>query len=248
MFRHALLRICLMLAGIVLYGDMAAAQAPEPPPRREGGAELSFVDTNGNTESMALGVKGDFTLRPKPWIIEERAHFIRTESDDIVDAESFTNRFRAGRYVTTRLDFFAMHGYLRDTFSGIDHRNTITFGLGYALIEDARQTLKVDGSFGYVNEQRIGDDISTGVVIGGTKYRLQLTANAELADDFSFEEAFDDAGNWRLDHFIGLTAKISTIFSLKVGNSLRFANQPVPGFLQRDLITSAALVMRFKSS
>ena len=58
--------------------------------------------------------------------------FIRTESDDVVDAESFTNRFRAGRYVTKRLDFFAMHGYLRDTFSGIDHRNTITFGLGYA--------------------------------------------------------------------------------------------------------------------
>jgi len=76
---------------------------------------------------------------------------------------------------------------------------------------------------------------------------LKLTANAELADDFTIQSSFDDSSDWRINHFIGLTAKISTIFGLKVGNTLRVVNAPATGFETRDTITSAAIVARFKS-
>ena len=57
-----------------------AAQTPkEPPPRREGGGELSLVSTTGNTDSAAFGAGADFTLRPGKWVYEERLQYIRTE-------------------------------------------------------------------------------------------------------------------------------------------------------------------------
>jgi putative salt-induced outer membrane protein YdiY len=36
-----------------------------------------------------------------------------------------------------------------------------------------------------------------------------------------------------------------TIFSLKVSNTIRYVNQPVPGFQTTDTITAVALVAKF---
>jgi putative salt-induced outer membrane protein YdiY len=44
---------------------------------------------------------------------------------------------------------------------------------------------------------------------------------------------------------IALTARIVSVFSLKVSNQLRFVDEPVPGFERTDSITSAALVFGF---
>jgi putative salt-induced outer membrane protein YdiY len=237
---------------VVLTAPHAFSQTPpttpEPPPRREGGGELALVNTTGNTSTATFGASADFTLRPDPWIFEEKIQFVRSEADDVLKAQAFTQRFRAGRMLTPRLTVFGEHAYLRDVLSGIEHRNTISGGVTFALVRSALQTLDVDGSVGYANEQRVtNDDISTGVIGGGTRYRLKLTANAELADDFAIQEAFHDSSDWRINHFIGVTAKISTIFALKVGNTLRFVNSPPTGFQKRDTITSATIVARFRS-
>ena len=77
--------LMLVLAASAAFGQ--AAQTPkEPPPRREGGGELSFVNTTGNTDSAAFGAGADFTLRPGKWVYEERLQYIRTEDSGIVDA------------------------------------------------------------------------------------------------------------------------------------------------------------------
>jgi len=244
------LSICTSCALITLFtAPLAFAQAaPEPPPRREGGGELSFVNTTGNTDTTAFGASADFTLRPNPWLYEEKLQFVRNATDDIVDAQALTQRFRVARVLTPRLNVFGEHNYLRDELSGTEHRNVINGGVTFALIKTALQTLDVDGSIGYAKELRVvGDDISTGVVIGGTKYRLKLTANAEIADDFALQESFYDSSDYRISHFIGLTAKISNVFALKVGNTLRFVNTPALGFEKRDSITAAAIIARFKS-
>ena len=146
-----------------------AAQTPkEPPPKREGGGELSLVNTTGNTDASAFGAGADFTLRPGKWVYEERLQYIRTEDSGIVDAESLTERFRAGRVLNPRLNVFAEYGYLRDIFSGIDHRNTISGGLAFAVIDSKRQTFNIDGSIGDAHEERpIDPTISTGIVTGG---------------------------------------------------------------------------------
>ena len=41
---------------------------------------------------------------------------------------------------------------------------------------------------------------------------------------------------------VALTAKVSTIFSLKVSNTIRYLNLPVAGFKNTDAVTAVALV------
>jgi hypothetical protein len=39
-----------------------------------------------------------------------------------------------------------------------------------------------------------------------------------------------------------LTATLTSVLSLKFSNTVRYANEPVPGFEKTDTITTAALV------
>ncbi len=42
-----------------------------------------------------------------------------------------------------------------------------------------------------------------------------------------------------------VTARLTTLFSLKVSNTIRYAHAPVPGFKDTDTNTSVALVAKF---
>ena len=66
-----------------------------------------------------------------------------------------------------------------------------------------------------------------------------------MSDDFTYTGTFANSMDWRIYHSIALTAKISTIFSLKVANTIRFANVPVPTFLATDTTTTISLVAKF---
>jgi len=48
-------------------------------------------------------------------------------------------------------------------------------------------------------------------------------------------------------HTIAVTAKLTTLLSLKVSNAVRFSNFPAPGFKKTDTVTAVALVAGFKS-
>jgi putative salt-induced outer membrane protein YdiY len=54
-----------------------------------------------------------------------------------------------------------------------------------------------------------------------------------------------DGNDWRAGNNATVSAKLTTIFSLKVSNTIRFVNQPVPGFLKTDTVTAIALVAKF---
>ena len=58
---------------------------------------------------------------------------------------------------------------------------------------------------------------------------------------FSLSEGRD----WRYANAVALTAKVTTIFSLKVSNTIRYVNLPVVGFKNTDSITAIALVAKF---
>jgi len=58
-----------------------------------------------------------------------------------------------------------------------------------------------------------------------------------------FTLTFADADAWKFDNTASLTAALTSVFSLRVSNIVRYAHDPVPGFEQTDTITSVALVL-----
>ena len=91
----------------------------------------------------------------------------------------------------------------------------------------------------------LGDDISTATFGGGGVYTLKVSDTTELSEDGHFVFSLSDGDDWRYGNIVSLTAKVTTIFSLKVSNTVRYVNLPVVGFKSTDVITAIALVAKF---
>ena len=243
-------RVSLFFTIVVLglLPRVAQGQQPPagPPPVREGSAEFAFVGTSGNASTQSLGLGGEFIYRPAPWEARLKVAFVRNESDDEVKAESLLLIARVQRAIAPRLAAFGQYGYQRDRFAGILDRNTVEGGLAYTVVDYAPHKLVVDGAFGYANEQRVtGDNISTGTFAVDGLYTLKISETSELTEDARFNFSLSESSDWRYANLLGLTAKISTFFSLKLSNAVRYVNLPAPGFKTTDVVTSIALVAKF---
>jgi putative salt-induced outer membrane protein len=249
--RPGIVAIALTLIGAAApfgYAQQAQQQQqpPPPPPPREGTAEFSFVGTSGNASTNALGLGAEYIARQMPWEFRGKAVYVRNESEDVLKAESFTTIVRAQRTLRPRLSAFGQYGYLHDVFAGIDARNTIEGGLSFALIRPQPHQLDVDGGFGYANEQRvIGDDLSSAQVFTGARYVFTLSDTAQITDDLRFSSSLADGRDWRTANIAAVTAKLTTVLSLKLSSTVRYVHAPPDDFETTDTITAMALVAKF---
>ena len=239
--------IILIIVASVFLGGVAQAQQPPPPPKpREGKAEFAFVTTRGNASTQSIAAAGQLTFRPPQWVVEGQAAFVRNEADEVVNAKSLAARGRVSRVLTARLQLFGQHSYLRDLFSGVEHRNNTEGGLAYLVVEAGRHTLFADLALGYLNESRTtGTTLTTPTAGTGARYKLRLSDTSDLTEDVLFSFDLKDEGTWRVNQALALTAAVVSILSVKISNVIRFVDEPVPGFEQTDAITSAALVVSF---
>jgi putative salt-induced outer membrane protein len=234
----------LILGGLP---GLAHAQAPPlPPPEREGSAEFAFVGTTGNSSTQTIGLGGELIYRPSPWETKLKVSYVRNEAQDQLKAQAFLLAFRAQRPIKARLAGYGQYGYQRDRFAGNLDRNTIEGGVAYSWIEQAPHKLIVDGALGYANEQRLlGDSLSTATLGAGGIYTLKISETSDLSEDGHFVFALSEGRDWRYANALALTAKVTTIFALKVSNTIRYVNLPVTGFKSTDAITAIALVAKF---
>jgi putative salt-induced outer membrane protein len=243
------LPVILVFIGASLSAPVLAQQPavpPPPPPPQEGTAEFAFVGTSGNSSTQAIGLGGDVTVRRALWTYNGKVAYVHNEAEGVLQAESFAGLFQVSRTLKPRLAAYGKYGYLRNTFAGIENRNSISGGVEYLVIQPEPHRLKVNAGIGYANEQRvIGEDLSTPEFLTGASYKWTISPTADLKDDYDFSVSFSDAGDWRTANIATVTAKLTTLFSLKLSNIVRYVHEPVSGFENTDTITSIALVAKF---
>jgi putative salt-induced outer membrane protein len=231
--------------------DQTPAQTPSPPPpppppEREGSAEFAFVGTTGNSSTQTIGLGGELIYRPSPWEAKLKVSYVRNQAEDQLKAQAFVLTIRGQRPIQDRLSAYGQYGYQRDRFAGILDRNAAEVGLAYSWIERAPHKLIVDGGIGYANEQRLaGNNLSTATLGGGLLYTLKISDTSELSEDGHLVFSLSDGSDWRYTNGVALTAKVSTIFSLKITNTIRYLNLPVLAFKNTDAVTAVALVAKF---
>jgi putative salt-induced outer membrane protein len=244
--RQLLLAIFVLLAGFTNRAHAQAPAPPPPPPETEGSAEFAFVGTAGNSSTQTIGLGGELIFRPSPWETKLKASYVRNEANDQLTAQAIVLSFRTQRAINSRLSAYGQYGYQRDRFAGILNRNAVEGGLAYTWIEQAPQKLIVDAGLGYANERRLlGDNLSTGTFGSGGVYTLKLSSTSELSQDGHFVFSLSDSNDWRYANALALTAKVTTVFSLKLSNIVRYVHLPVVGFKTTDTVTSIALVAKF---
>lgn len=235
----------LASVALVCVPSIALAQDP-PPPTHEQTFEAAYVGVSGNASTRTIGLGADLISRPASWLFRNRVKFVRNESNDELKASALDFASRTEEAINARASIFAEYGFFRDRFAGVNHRNDINGGVALKVLKTTRQTLDVDLGVGYLNERRItGDSISNGDYLLGAGYKLTLSENASLSDDFRVTGVMAQSDNWRLEQTIALTARIAGGFSLKVSNGIRYAAFPPPGFKKTDTVTAVTLVAKF---
>jgi putative salt-induced outer membrane protein len=243
----------------VAAASVLAAQTPEcpcpakpagPPPVWFGKFDFSFLSTSGNTDTTSIGGGLELNYNPKPWLFTLKGAYLRGATDGVTTAESFTASLRASRDLTERLDVFGGGGYLRNRFSGINNLYTVDAGVGYKIFKGPSQFLRVEGGFGWANEEDIIDEVvvpsrSYANMRAGLSYKWQFTKNAAFTNDFSYLLDLDETANWFITNKAAITADISKIFALQASWTLLFRNQPVPGFDNTDTATAVGVVAKF---
>ena len=235
--------VCLPLPA---FAQAPAAAAPPPPPRQEGTAEFAFVGTTGNASTQTIGLNGEFIVRPEQWVITNKASFVRNESESELTAQSFGYLFRAARTLSPRASVFGEYAYFRDEFAGVLNRNSLVGGVSYKVVDLPKHLFFTDAGLGYMNESRLsGDDVSSATWSLGAGYKWKISDTAEFTEDFRMTGMFSDGSDWRILQAAAVSARLTTLLSLKVSNTIRYAHAPVPGFKDTDTNTSVALVAKF---
>jgi putative salt-induced outer membrane protein YdiY len=224
----------------------AQAPPPPPPPNHETNAEVSFVGTTGNSSTNSIGIGLGRLDHIDGWLFTSKLAYVNNSSDGEQKAESITLAFQGAKILTRKLSVFAKYGFLHDRFAGIESRQTLAAGEAYIFVETKRHKLTADGALGYQSEeQTVPPTVKSGTWDMGLLYALRLSDTTEVTDDARILFSLSDGADWRSGNIFAVTAKLATIFSLKVSNTVRYVNQPVPGFQKTDTITAVALVAKF---
>lgn len=235
----------------VLATAPAAAQPPTGPvpgKRLRDQAELSFVDTGGNSDVTTLSLKNElgyaFTDRvTASW----KALALLGESGGTTNAERYATELRLDYRIARRFYVFTGGGWLKDRFSGFDARYTAVTGGGFRFLTGPRHFL--DGELGaaYADERYTTgarQDFLSGRAFA--RYVFALTDKSRFSQTVEYLHDFEDADNYGVNTETALTAALNSYMSLKVSYTVRYDNLPVPATIERtDTALSVTLVFNY---
>jgi putative salt-induced outer membrane protein YdiY len=247
-------RLALLALTFALIPGSALAQPPapaapkEPTPLWDTQVGASFVDTSGNSDTTTFGA--DFSLhRHWPvWTIESSANAVRTTASDVKTAERYLGMIRGQRKLTSILSLSAGERAERDRFAGIDFRSILDAGLGWALVRQPAWTLDGVTAIAWNHESPIfGPTRDDPVGLLQLSSRTPFSATADSTQRFTFYPDFRESGAYRAEAELAVQAALNSRLALKVGYVWRYSNAPVLGFEKNDQLTTASVVLRWKS-
>lgn len=238
-------RFPYVFAACILLGMGTIAQAEEM--RWHDEAELTYVDTSGNSEVTTLSAKNTLTV---PLQAQTKGTWklgaLYGESGGTKNAESYFTELRVDHSYTEQLYSFGYGGWFKDKFAGIDARYYLGAGGGYRVFTGPKHHLLGEAGLTYTSEEYTDDtdnDFPGGRIFGKYEYRFddknKFTQSLEWLLDFS---EFD---NWNLNSETALISALNNWLSLKAGYVIKYDNEPVDALKKADKILGVALVANF---
>ncbi len=226
---------------------LAAAAAPAQEPKSwKDSAELSYVQTSGNSRTSTTAAKNLFNYDWRKAALELAASGLGTESKGTVTAE----QYGASEKVSLKLDgknyAFEKTAWNKDRFAGIRDRWDLSLGLGRRLLDSPDDKLSVEAGGGYIFEDRLrAANQSFGTYRGYAKYARTLSPTASASQDLEYLGNLKDSKGYRMNAETALIASINSHFSLKASYLWKFVNSPTPGFKKTDTTTSVAVIVNY---
>ena len=211
-------------------------------------AELSFVDTGGNTDVTSLSAKN---LLEYEFSDELQAAWklgaLYGENDGEKNAESYFSDLRLDYLFAKHLYSFVNAGWSKDKFAGINSLYYAGPGAGYKFLAGPKHFLLAEVSLNYVNEEYTDDTDKE--YLGGrafAEYEYAFTDKNKFSQSVEYLHDFDDSDSYNVNSETALISALSDYLSLKTSYVVKYRNQPVPSTLKdTDTILSVTLVVNF---
>ena len=233
-------------AALLLPGVAVMAADPAPVVGWETSANLGASVTRGNSKTL-LFTAG--VLSQKKWDNNE----VRLGLDGAYGENNSVKSTEFGRVFGqyNRLFNERLYGYLRaevshDAIAAIDYRVTLSPGIGYYFIKDARQALSVEVGPGFVHEKLHGAGSKNYFALRvAERYDLKLNDKTRIWQSAEWLPQIDDLNNWILNTEIGLETQLTPKMSFRTYIQDSYDNEPVLGRQKNDLKLVAGIAYKF---
>ena len=225
--------------------------------------ELSFVQTDGNSEASSFSLRNVLShvwenatfsldagaLRVETTTISRFATGTPTDftlSEDKnseVTAENYFLRGRYDRQITDTLYWYAGAGWEKNEFAGFDSRVDIGAGIGNIWFENDDSHFSTYYGVTWTSQDDIIenpeiDDSFIGVQ-AGWDYAQQLTGNTVYANLLVVDLNVDETDDFRADMINSLTTQMSDHLALKLSLQLLYDN--LPALTEVDLVDGSGV-------
>ena len=239
-------KLQIVVLSLMLIFTTTASFAQEK--KWEDAAELSYVQTGGNTDVLTFSVKNELKYSfSQKWIGSWKLGILYGETDGVNNAERYSTDLRTDYTASDTLYYYALGGYLKDKFSGIDKRLYLGPGAGYKILTGDRHFLSTEAGLDYAQETYTDDTDNTfleGRLLG--KYEYVFNPKTKFTQSAEYLHNFDEADKFRINTVSALTTQLTDMFSLKASYEMNYQNEPSPETLEKtDTLFSVALVVNF---
>jgi len=238
----------LLFLSATFCGPCALADDKAPAKSWGDEAELSYVETSGNSEVKTLSAKN--LLRVKltdAWSGSWKLAALRGETDGALTAERYLTELRVDYAISERVYALLTTGWLKDEFAGIESNISAGPGVGYRFLTGPRHLLVSEIGALYVREQYTdGSDNERvdGRLFGS--YTFAFGDKNKFVQTLEYLHDFDESEKYRINSETALVTALNSYFSIKVSYSIRHNNLPVPATLEKtDTTLAAALLVTF---
>ncbi len=237
-----------IFAAAVLTGFTAAVAAQEAaaPKTWKGAAELSYVQTTGNSRTSTISSKNLYNHDWEKAALELNVGGLGSKNRGVETAEQYNASEKISLKLAGKNYAFQKTAWEKNRFAGISNRYDMGFGVGRHFLETQDDQLSAEAGSGYVFEDRSGDSNRTfGAYRGYGKYIRALSPTANVSQDLEYLGNFQHPAGYRINAETALVTSISTHFSLKASYQWKYSNSPGADFNKTDTMTAMALIVNY---
>lgn len=219
------------------------ARQSEVPGKWQGGAELGFVTTSGNTDTQSTNAKITIEYLKQQWKHQFKADAFRSEENGVTTADHYSFLFRSQYNIREKEFMFGSARYEKDVFSGFNSRTTEVIGYGYEVIRTDDFNMNLDAGVG-ARQTRFVDNTKTNEAILrlATALEWKISPTSEFRQGLSVEHGDK---NTYTESVTQLKVKINSSLAMKLTTTIKDNSEVPAGKKHTDSETAVTLVYDF---
>jgi len=208
--------------------------------------ELSFSDTQGNTDTSRFGLNFHGERKRKKNTMTLDITALQSSSDGVEDNNKWNVLAQYDRDLTKKLYFNYLISYGKDKFSGFDSQFNTGPGFGYKAINTDAHKLNLRANALYSKDEiENGGTNEYASWVAGFKYKWAVAENVDFLQDAYFKSQMDQFENYFVYSKTAIESKINGTFSLGMSYQVDYKNEPAEDKKRTDRVFLATLIINY---